>query len=100
MIVVRDVFYLKFGKAKEAMALLKESKDLNKKFGFDNTRGLTDLVTGHSYTLILESEWENLSAWESAMKSGLGADEWQKWYQKFVPLCESAYREILNILAV
>jgi hypothetical protein len=98
MILVRDIFHLKFGKAKDAKAILSEAKDINKKYGFDNTRALTDLVTGHSYTLILESEWGSLTDWEAAMKKGLGADEWQKWYQKFIPLCESASREILNIV--
>ena|SRR5437763_13061242 len=98
MIVVRDIFHLKFGKAKDAKVLLKEGQGLNKKYGFDNTRALTDLVTGRSYTLILESEWNDLTAWEGAMKKGLGADEWQKWYSKLVPLVETASREILNIV--
>jgi len=98
MILVRDIFHLKFGKAKDAKVLLKEGQELNKKFGFDNTRALTDLVTNHSYTLVLESEWKNLADWEGSMAKGLGADEWQKWYQKFVPLCETASREILNIV--
>ncbi len=98
MILVRDIFYLKFGKAKDAKALMAEAKGLEEKYGFSNTRVLTDLVTNHSYTLILESSWENLSTWESSMKAGLGADDWQKWYLKFIPLCESAYREILNIV--
>lgn len=98
MILVRDIFHLKFGKAKDAKVLLKEGNEINKKYGFDNSRALTDLVTGHSYTLILESEWESLSAWENGMKEGLGTKEWQQWYQKFVPLVDSASREILNIV--
>ena len=97
MIVVRDIFYLKFGKAKDAKVLLEEGKVINKKFGFDNSRALTDLVTNHSYTLILESTWNNITAWEAAMKEGRGAKDWQNWYQKFIPLVESASREILNI---
>jgi len=98
MILVRDIFYLKFGKAKEAKVLLAEGKEINKKYGFDNSRALTDLVTGHSYTLVLESTWDSLTAWEGAMKQGLGAKEWQQWYAKFIPLVESAGREILNIV--
>ena len=62
MILVRDIFHLKFGKARDARELLKEGKELNKKYGFERTRALTDLVTNHSYTLILESEWDNLTA--------------------------------------
>ena len=96
MIVVRDIFNLKFGKAKDAKALLKEGMEINKKFGFTEGRALTDL-TGESYRLILESEWESLSHWENAMKDGLSNPEWGKWYQKFVPLIERASREILNV---
>ena len=98
MIVVRDIFYLKFGKAKDAKTLLLEGKEINKKYGFDNSRALTDLVTGHSYTLILESTWDNLTAWDGAMKEGLGAKDWHDWYGKLIPLVESAQREILNIV--
>jgi hypothetical protein len=97
MILVRDIFNLKFGKAKDAKELLKEARDLNKKYGFTQTRALTDL-TGDSYRLVLESEWKSLADWENSMKEGLGAADWQKWYQKFVPLVERASREILNIL--
>ena len=98
MIVVRDIFYLKFGKAKDAKMLLAEARGINEKFGFKNTRALTDLVSNRSYTLILESSWDSLTAWEAAMKEGLGAKEWQSWYVKFIPLVETASREILNIV--
>ncbi len=98
MILVRDIFHLKFGKAKDAKVLMIDARELNKKFGFDKGRALTDLVTAHSYTIILESEWGSLADWENAMKQGLGADEWQKWYQKFIPLVETASREIYNIV--
>ncbi|MEO8512137.1 MAG: hypothetical protein ABI543_01125 [Ignavibacteria bacterium] len=98
MILVRDIFHLKFGKAKDAKVLLNDARELNRKYGFDKTRALTDLVTGHSYTLVLESEWNSLADWENSMKQGLGAEDWQKWYQKFIPLVESASREILNIV--
>lgn len=97
MILVRDIFSLKFGKAKDAKAILKESMEIGKKYGFKSMRALTDL-TGPSYTLILESEWESLAEWENSMKSNLGADEWQKWYQKFIPLVDSASREIFTIV--
>lgn len=98
MIVVRNIYYLKFGKAKDARALFAENKDLMMKYRFENSRLLTDLVTSHSYTLIYENTWGSLTAWEGAMKTKMGQEDWQKWYQKFIPLCESAYREILNIV--
>lgn len=98
MILVRDIFHLKFGKAKDAIAMLAEAKEMNKKYGFGNSRALTDLITGRSYTLIFESEWKSLGDWENALKKGIGADDRQKWYAKFIPLVETASREIYNIL--
>jgi hypothetical protein len=98
MILVKDIFQLKFGKAKEAKLLLSEARELNKKYGFTKSRALTDLVTNRSYTLVLEGEWESLASWEEAMKKGMGDIEWQKWYQKFIPHVESAGREIYNIV--
>jgi len=49
MILVRDVFRLKFGKAKDAQALLKEGLRIAKKAGFSLDRALMD-VTGPFYT--------------------------------------------------
>ncbi len=98
MILVRDIFHLKFGKAKDAKELIKEGNEIIKKYGFEKSRVLTDLVTSNSYTIIKESEWDSLSAWESSMKQALGADERSKWYQKFIPVVEAASREIFNIV--
>jgi hypothetical protein len=97
MILVRDIFNLKFGKAKDARNLLKEASEIGKKFGFEPRRALTDL-TGPSYTLVMESEWKSLADWENGMKASMGADEWQKWYQKFIPLVDSSSREIFTIV--
>jgi len=96
MILVRDIFQLKFGKAREAKALLKEGMAIEKKFGYGPSRVLTDL-TGPYYTFVMESTYQSLSDYEKAMKSTLGAEEWGKWYQKFIPLVESGKREIFTI---
>ena len=48
MVVIRNVFRLKFGKAREAVALFKEGMAIQKRVGLDfSTRLLTD-VTGPS----------------------------------------------------
>ena len=65
MIVVRDVFYLKFGAAKQALALIEKAKDIMKKDSFMPWRVLTDF-TGHSYTLILESDIIDISSYNEA----------------------------------
>jgi hypothetical protein len=97
MILVRNVFKLKYGQARPALALFKDAKALMARTGSTTpTRVLTDLV-GPAYTLVLEHTFSDLAAWEADMRSTVGADEWRAWYQKFTPLVESGYREIFTI---
>lgn len=98
MIQVRDVFRLKYGQARPAVALFKEGLDLGKKAGaMGSYRLLTDLV-GPAYTIVLESTHESLAAFEKNALSMSANDEWRKWYQKFTPHVESGYREIFNVV--
>lgn len=67
MIVIRNVFRLKFGKAREAVALMKEARAIEKRVmsGVEySSRVLTD-VTGPFYTLVLELTLANLATFES-----------------------------------
>ena len=99
MILVRDVFQIKFGKMKEAIAAWKDIGN-----AFDNSalkgqrRLLTDLV-GTYYTLVLESTFESLSEWEEFGRNTMVKEEWRKKYQDAVALTESGYREIFNIVS-
>jgi hypothetical protein len=97
MILVRDVFRLKFGKAKEARALMREGMRIARKGGGGPSRHLIDLV-GPYYTLVLESTHESLAAWESSMGNDMGGDEMAEWYERFKPVVESGYREIFTVL--
>ena len=98
MILVREVFKLKIGKAKEAKALFKEASDLGKKYDMPGGRALTDL-TGPYYTFVWEMTFKNLGEWESRMNDPRGAEEWGKWYQKFAALLEGGgQREIFTIV--
>lgn len=97
MIVVRDTFYLKFGKAKEAKALTKEFDNIIRKYDNAPRRFLTDF-TGEAYRLILESTFDNLASFEKVLNTHFGKDEWRKWYEKFIPLVNHSEREILSIL--
>ena len=99
MILVRDVFRVKFGKAKEAVALWKEGLALNKRAGYNpkSTRILTDLVGPSYYTLVFESTFESLSEYENAGKTAMSNSDWQAWYAKVSPLLETGHREIFTI---
>ena len=96
MILVREVFQLKFGKAKEAKTLWKEGVVIVKKAGYA-VRALTDL-TGPFYTFVVEISFESLADFEKGAQDMLGAEEWGKWYQKFSPLLMSGRREVFTIV--
>ena len=99
MIVVRDVFRLKFGKTREALAAWKEMGDYMKSHGSDaaTVRILTDLV-GPYYTLVMETTVPGLAEWEAQGRKVMSDSNWRKAYEKMVPLVESGYREIFNVV--
>jgi len=98
MIVVRNVFRLKFGKAREAVASMKEAIAVQKRLGVDvNQRLLTDL-TGSFYTLVLELTLPNLAALETTMSKVMSDKDFHAQYEKFVPLVESGHRDIFNVV--
>jgi hypothetical protein len=99
MIVVRNVFRLKFGAAKEAKKLWAEGHALAVRLGGHPQRALVD-VTGTFYTFVLEASYPSLAAWDEAGHKMMGSAEWERWYATFAPLIESGYREILSEVEV
>jgi hypothetical protein len=100
MILVRNVFRLKFGKAREATALMQEGLGILRNAGAATVRDarlLTDL-TGPFYTLVLEETFENLTAMEQILERDMRLPEWQAFYPRFTPLVESGYREVFTVV--
>jgi hypothetical protein len=98
MILIRNVFQVKFGKAREAVALVKEGAAIQKRAGANfSPRVLTDL-TGPFYTVVLELTVPNLSAFEAEAPRFLADKDFQANYQKLVPLVDSGYREIFTVV--
>jgi hypothetical protein len=99
MILIRDVFRLKFGKTRDALAAFKDISDQATRTGYGagGMRILTDLV-GPYYTLVLETTAENLAAYEQQARQIMGDPDWRQRYEKFTPHVESGYREIFNIV--
>ncbi len=97
MIVVRNVFRLKFGKAKEAKALWAEGEKIGRRAGAHIDRLLTD-VTGEFYTMVLENSYPSLAAFEEAARGMSATPEWQQWYARFTQVVESGYREIFSVV--
>jgi hypothetical protein len=98
MILVRDVFRLRFGKAREAVALWQEGLEfLRGGSAVRDTRLLTDLV-GPYYTLVLETTYDSLTDLDREFQQVSGNEAWRAWYQRFVPLVESGHREMFTIV--
>lgn len=98
MIVIRNVFQLKFGKAREGLAVMKEGVAIQKRLAADAPARLLTDVTGPFYTLVLELTVSNLAAFEAMASRIFGDKEFQANYQKMVPLVESGHREIFTIV--
>lgn len=95
MIVVRDIFQLHFGKARDAIALAKEMRAQATAGGFD--RILTDL-TGAYYTLVFESEYEGLGHFEQSLRNELSDPSFKDLYAQLVPLVHEGRREVFQLV--
>jgi hypothetical protein len=100
MIIVRDIFRVKFGQTKEVIAQWKLARDILQKGGYGNLqpRLLTDLAGAPYYTVIMETGYESISAWEKAHQKMKDVAEWKSIYAKIIPLTESGHREILSVI--
>ena len=101
MVVVRDVFRLKFGQSKEAVALWKEAAASLRSSGYGalNVRLLTDLAGAPFYTVILESTFNSVADWEKAHLAARDNMAWKALYAKIIPFTEIGHREILSVIA-
>ncbi len=92
--VVRDIFSLKYGHYRDAIALIDEAMKANM-IPAENMRVLTDF-TGDAYRLILEMGHQSLADYEKSINSELNGAAWRNWFEKFKPHVESSSREILK----
>lgn len=98
MIIVRNTFRLKFGKAREALAIMKEGVTLQQRAGVDVSQRLMTDMTGPFYTIVLELTLPNLAALEATLPKVMADKDWHANYEKLVPLVESGHREIFNLV--
>ena len=100
MIVVRDIFQLRFGQSKEATQLWKQAVAVLRSSGFtgQNMRLLTDLAGNPYYTIVLESTHDSLAAWERSHETVGKRPEWRIIYEQIIALTQSGRREILSVI--
>jgi hypothetical protein len=96
MFIVREIFYLQFGRFKEAKALADEATKSGLMTLPEGGRILSDF-TGESYRLIMESPYKTLADFEADLAKEMNAPAWKEWYEKFKPYVRYSEREILKL---
>jgi hypothetical protein len=99
MIVVRDIFQLRFGTMREALALLKEEDAALRRLGVPPARVLSDVV-GEYYTLVMETEYPNLGALETVLAAMSQDEGWRAFYGRFTPLVRHGRREVFRVMTL
>jgi hypothetical protein len=99
MIIERNIFRLKFGMAKEGIAIWKEIIEAAAKtpeLGKPQMRLLSD-ISGPAYTLVLEMHINSYMDINPKNAVWTSNEKFQDLYHRFIPLCESAHREYYKI---
>jgi hypothetical protein len=101
MIIEKNTFYLKFGKAKEAIAIWKKILEESKKSNLKSPemRLLSD-ISGSAYTLVLEMHIGSMIDINSKHVVWATHPTFQELYQQFIPLCDRAERAYYKIEAI
>lgn len=101
MVIERNIFYLKFGKAKESIDIWKKIMDEAKKskMKYPEMRLLSD-ISGSAYTLVLEMHIGSFTDVNSKNTVWATHPSFQELYQQFIPLCDRAHREYYKIEAI
>lgn len=95
MILVRQVFQVKYNQMDAILAVLKEAMNSGSANG-NITRVLTD-ISGKNFTLVFESKAESLDAFWQDMQENFQDPEMMEQMGKILPHIESGYREFYNL---
>lgn len=94
MIVVRDVFRCKYGKAGALVELLRDSTSL---FPNDTPRRVLTDASGEFDTVISEMLVADLAAWEGFLRAEFANPEFGDWFARMMELVESGRREFFTL---
>ncbi len=95
MLLIRDVFRTKPGKAKELVKKFKQVMPLMET-KLKNTRIMTDIVSTY-WTVVVESEVESLADFEKEARTTTAPDEVKEIMKDYMTLVDGGHREIYMI---
>ncbi|MEO8067354.1 MAG: hypothetical protein ABI599_06645 [Flavobacteriales bacterium] len=96
-IVERMVFSLKYGHAREAIAIWKEILEAAKGVHEAPPMRLISDITGPSYTLVMEMHYRNMMNFGPKMTAWLGNEKFRELHARFVPHCERSERTLFKM---
>jgi len=96
MILIREVFTTKPGKAGELVKKFKQVIPFMEKEGLKNTKIMTDLVAKY-WTVVIESETEDFAKFEKEVRGFTSKPEVKEIMKDYMSLVDSGYREIFKI---
>ena len=97
MYLIREVFQAKPGKAKDLVKMFKQAAPHLEKMGeMTNMKILTDVVSNY-WTVVVESETENIGGFFSNMRSATMSDELKEIMKGYMDCVEGGRREIFMI---
>ncbi len=96
MILIREVFQVKYGQGDSMVALFKEAQE--KWLSEMPSRLLVDL-SGRFFSVVVEIEVESLAEWEARMAELFAAPETADWFARMTNFVESGHREFYTIAA-
>jgi hypothetical protein len=98
MLIVRDIFQVKWGQSNAMVTLFKEIRAMAEAKGRKGfaTRILTD-ASGPFFTVVIESEVANLGEWERTIKETFADPDFAAWFARSAELVETGRREFYNL---
>lgn len=96
MLLIRDVFHTKPGKAKELVKIFKQVQLVMEKEGFKNMQIMTDIVSTY-WTVVIQGEVENLDLFEKHSRGFSSKPEVADAMKDYMSLVDNGYREIFRI---
>ena len=97
MYLIREVFQAKPGKAKDLVKMFKQAAPHLEKMGeMTNMKILTDVVSNY-WTVVVESETENIGGFFSNMRSATMSDELKEIMKGYMDCVAGGHREIFLV---
>jgi len=94
MIVVRQVYHVKFGHSHQAVQLLTEL--LKDEMALVPAKVMTD-ISGRDFTVVMEGEFEDIASWEAMRQEGYKKPEFADWFDRFQEVVETSFTEIYTL---